>query len=989
MKDRDLFEAARGRLCIDWFEESRTEEDKYPQLPRPRGTAEEYVEAWNLWFRIRPETQPFLDLANPVVRGSIITYKVLGHIDSEIDYSNWKVMFHGTHFYPLRNTIVNGLLASEDAELGHRMLDNDSLSGSYLTRLINTAWGYAKATLMFDEQRWQKVVIEVLANNNDYAHPKRISKVERSGSNKQEIYPERGVRLTYVHIDTNAPPQEQEWRYFSWKPELEAPFPAEHYLARQQAAGTRYSHPLPAINRIRDGSFAVVKPGSTEVAKPKWNPGKHPIRTHGCGRCGGDMTKSGDTWICHTGDCGHKLKSPRDPTTNVEAPSASASVQEQEFQPPDFIRGLSILLDRDDVDPIQASICLSTLGFPIESQQQVARNLGMSIPEAPGDNDPHSSGAESAPQGWNQGWRGSSSGNWERDDWEDDTSAVSQNRRDDAPWDSNSGAQDHAQFPDDGPRRDVPQRALTPTTAAAPFEFRAFVGTGHRLIDEPETAASAAAPERAEWQGGSQWSWSSSTDTLGQNEPLDIRPRWMVKGNETQGWMDLDDEIQEVIRKGNENSEQWVSYSSGKHDYWADLKNNVQINKQYKTKRAIAFRIPDPPEPRPQLHYQDEDPAPSPRWGGKGTLPAFLKDDKDRLDKQYKKVDKPYVQCWGKCQVPVRSAPCKDAESVMTKCLADCELDEDHICMCNCCKHKGGWAKNEADRSAGPSGGPDGGDDDQQPPEGDREAMPKTPSSPPDDQDQPSDKKQRHSYQSEWERQEWSTYGDQEVSAFSISGFATDERPPPSTSDEASENDEEHNAWGNWHGTDGKELVGELQYPPKARKPRQPGTKRRGGPSNKKRTARSTAYAAAAAATTAAGSPTTVCICETGFSYIEVMIIVIGIILIGVTLWYLCRQRRTIPLTRASYGLGESPTQWAAKSKAKAKAKSQTRSATANPEQVYFSTSAVARTRCYHITDQCRGLTRAPSVCTAVACKICVGNEGVTLQCFSDASFLD
>jgi len=312
--------------------------------------------------------------------------------------------------------------------------------------------------------------------------------------------------------------------------------------------------------------------------------------------------------------------------------------------------------------------------------------------------------------------------------------------------------------------------------------------------------------------------------------------------------------------------------------------------------------------------------------------------------------------------------------------------------MCNCCKHKGGWAKNEADRSAGPSDGPDGGDDDQQPPGGDRQAMPRTPSSPPDDTDQPSDKRQRQAYQSEWERQEWSTYGDQDVSTFSISGFAADERPPPSTSDEASENDEEHNAWGEWRGTDGKELVGELQYPPKARKPRQPGSKRRGGPSNKKRTARSIAYAAAAAGTTAAGSPTTVCICETGFSYIEVMAIVFGVILIGVTVWYLCRQRNTtiglrIPLTRASYGHSESPTQWAAKSKAKAKAKSQTRSATANPEQViYFSTSAVHRTRCFHTTESCYGLNRATSVCTAHACKICVG-ENPRIEISSDASF--
>jgi len=53
---------------------------------------------------------------------------------------------------------------------------------------------------------------------------------------------------------------------------------------------------------------------------------------------------------------------------------------------------------------------------------------------------------------------------------------------------------------------------------------------------------------------------------------------------------------------------------------------------------------------------------------------------------------------------------------------------------------------------------------------------------------------------------------------------------------------------------------------------------------------------------------------------------------------------------------------------------------------IYFSTSAVHRTRCFHTTESCRGLNRATSVCTAHACKICVG-ENPRIEISSDASF--
>ena len=42
------------------------------------------------------------------------------------------------------------------------------------------------------------------------------------------------------------------------------------------------------------------------------------------------------------------------------------------------------------------------------------------------------------------------------------------------------------------------------------------------------------------------------------------------------------------------------------------------------------------------------------------------------------------------------------------------------------------------------------------------------------------------------------------------------------------------------------------------------------------------------------------------------------------------------------------------------------------PSIVYFSTSAVARKRCFHASEACHSLSKVANVCSASACKICV-----------------
>ena len=117
------------------------------------------------------------------------------------------------------------------------------------------------------------------------------------------------------------------------------------------------------------------------------------------------------------------------------------------------------------------------------------------------------------------------------------------------------------------------------------------------------------------------------------------------------------------------------------------------------------------------------------------------------------------------------------------------------------------------------------------------------------------------------------------------------------------------------------------------------------------------------------------CVCETGYSLLHALMIGVLLAIAFLALWYRYQPK----FKPASV----------AQPKVKAKAKSD--SVTYRPESdqiIYFSTSAVHRTRCFHSLETCRGLSRATSVCSAHACKICTGRTG-SITIFSDASFPD
>jgi hypothetical protein len=119
-----------------------------------------------------------------------------------------------------------------------------------------------------------------------------------------------------------------------------------------------------------------------------------------------------------------------------------------------------------------------------------------------------------------------------------------------------------------------------------------------------------------------------------------------------------------------------------------------------------------------------------------------------------------------------------------------------------------------------------------------------------------------------------------------------------------------------------------------------------------------------------------VCVCETSYSLLHAFMIGVFLAFVFLLLWYRFKPRSK-PVS-------------VVQPKAKAKFNSgHEMQVTYRPDSdamIYFSTSAVHRTRCFHSLETCRGLNRATSVCSAHACKICVGPK---ISIFSDASFPD
>ena len=192
---RSQFSDARGDLCKRWTEEATPANRYFPALAKVYTSPIDAMQAFRKWIQLRPWMG--LSISNcDGVRGrhgvdtpqgqsieddefgELLIFDVnttktkLDHTGQQHDISHWETSYHGTGFYGLGNLITHGILASESEELGHGILDNTP--GVYTSPIYGCAWGYATPHLMFDRERWFRVVVECLTNPE-----KRISTPKR------------------------------------------------------------------------------------------------------------------------------------------------------------------------------------------------------------------------------------------------------------------------------------------------------------------------------------------------------------------------------------------------------------------------------------------------------------------------------------------------------------------------------------------------------------------------------------------------------------------------------------------------------------------------------------------------------------------------------------------------------------------------------------------------------------------------------------------
>ena len=151
---RSLFSSARGSLAKQWeFEERKCK--YFPAVqPQPNAHGDEYQLPWKMFFDKRPYITDRLSI--PEIdpdKQTVLIYEVLGHDDDQ-DTSEWTTGWHGTRIQALPGILANGYLASEDRDLGHRVLQDGQLTGIYNTPIKGTGWGYAVPCKIFDDLRF-------------------------------------------------------------------------------------------------------------------------------------------------------------------------------------------------------------------------------------------------------------------------------------------------------------------------------------------------------------------------------------------------------------------------------------------------------------------------------------------------------------------------------------------------------------------------------------------------------------------------------------------------------------------------------------------------------------------------------------------------------------------------------------------------------------------------------------------------------------------
>jgi len=453
--------------------------------------------------------------------------------------------------------------------------------------------------------------------------------------------------------------------------------------------------------------------------------------------------------------------------------------------------------------------------------------------------------------------------------------------------------------------------------------------------------------------------------------------RWHVEGDKGKWgkstWIECDNEIQNVLNECWDTSEKLTKHKWGKHLYTFDLQAYTQTNNTTCKVRELSYFDSDP------VFIMPEHDAPTPE-GRSVQLPAWKKHgigSYENMDQWEQEEPEETYECSKSCDIRI-TVPTAENPHAWEYCKAQCRLripksKSEHEAMCNCCAHDHSDKCGPQGRGMTPS------------PQRDAEVEEDL-----IDRDAGSDEDWKWRQQDKWDGSDdepdkrWSkddAWRKADAAPRDEGGWEVDEEttdpdphgPPPSRKGKGKSTSrhkpsrprdvkraQEFQARKGFKDADKGSSKGVFRPKHCAVAPSK-STSSSGAWQSSTGWSATSAAAAWGSGTWSQptdGASTDMCVCETGYSLLHAFMIGVFLAFLILTVWYFYKPKsKPVPV-------------------AQPKAKAKSNSVTYRPESdamIYFSTSAVHRTRCFHSLETCRGLNRATGVCSTHACKICVG----------------
>ena len=253
-RTRKLFSEARGNLCHKWLNAAippprsgglAPDYRHIPPLAQPHLNPADYIPLFTEFLKQRPWltdhghqlgiTLPVggmkggllnreIDVSCVTINGRSYVALTIIRDPNEPDLSvpcfansmtPWLKAYHGTSGYSIAVILGYGLMASDDPELGHHLLEDKP--GCYSTPVFSTARGYACPHRMFGSGQFCRFVVELLTDPNRRNDVKKGRK-----DNIQWINPERSTRVERILVETNSGASASDHRYLTFEAALEA-----------------------------------------------------------------------------------------------------------------------------------------------------------------------------------------------------------------------------------------------------------------------------------------------------------------------------------------------------------------------------------------------------------------------------------------------------------------------------------------------------------------------------------------------------------------------------------------------------------------------------------------------------------------------------------------------------------------------------------------------------------------------------------------------